>query len=106
MRHLPSWHGAFVYVDDFIFLEKSQSQINNFIDSLKITLEDLLFSKTNGVETRLHKIWILEESQMPAVIFECGFISDRKDVQNVKSKQTEIAMSILDGISSYLSNKN
>jgi len=64
-----------------------------------------VFSKTNGLETRKHSIWVLEESKMPAVIFECGFISNAKDIENVKSKPGEIADKILNGATAYLSRK-
>jgi N-acetylmuramoyl-L-alanine amidase len=64
-----------------------------------------VFSKTNGLETRKHSTWVLEESQMPAVIFECGFISNAKDIENVKSKPGEIAEKILNGATAYLSRK-
>lgn len=65
-----------------------------------------VFSKSNGVETREHSIWVLEESQMPAVIFECGFISNATDLENVKSKPGAIAEKILNGASAYLSRKD
>ena len=64
-----------------------------------------VFSKTNGIETRKHSTWVLEKSQMPAVIFECGFISNAKDIENVKSKPGEIAEKILNGATAYLSRK-
>lgn len=64
-----------------------------------------VFSKTNGLETRKHSIWVLEESQMPAVIFECGFISNANDLENVKAKQVEIAEKILNGVTAYFSKK-
>ena len=65
-----------------------------------------VFSKSNGVETRLHSIFVLEESQMPTVIFECGFISNAKDIENVKSKPGEIAEKILNGATAYLLRKD
>ncbi|MFM7709998.1 MAG: N-acetylmuramoyl-L-alanine amidase, partial [Ferruginibacter sp.] len=75
---------------------------------LALALQDnvsSIFSKSNGVETRLHRIWVLEESQMPAVIVECGFISNANDIQNVKLKSGEIAEKILNGVNAYLSGK-
>ena len=65
-----------------------------------------VFSKSNGVETRKHSIWVLEESKMPAVIFECGFISNAPDLEIVKSKPVEIAEKILSGATAYLLRKD
>lgn len=65
-----------------------------------------VFSKTNGLETREHSIWVLEESKMPAVVFECGFISNTTDLEIVKSKPVEIAEKILNGATAYLLSKD
>jgi N-acetylmuramoyl-L-alanine amidase len=42
---------------------------------------------------------------MPSVLFECGFISNAKDLKIIQSDEDKIARLILDGVSSYLSNK-
>lgn len=64
-----------------------------------------VFSKTYGVKTMERKVSILEESHMPTVIFECGFLNNAKDLEIVKSKPVEIAEKILSGATAYLLRK-
>jgi N-acetylmuramoyl-L-alanine amidase len=73
------------------------SELQNYVTSV--------FPKTNGIETREHEIWVLEKSQMPAVIFECGFISNANDLEKVKTNQVEISEKVLNGVTAYFSRK-
>jgi len=41
---------------------------------------------------------------MPAVLMECGYISNVKDYQFAKTNETVIANGILSGVESYLAN--
>jgi N-acetylmuramoyl-L-alanine amidase len=62
-----------------------------------------LFPKSK-ITTRDRGIWVIENVKMPSVLFECGFISNPKDLKLVKENEEKIANYLLDGISSYLSN--
>jgi N-acetylmuramoyl-L-alanine amidase len=70
---------------------------------MKSSLEG--FFGSTEVKTRLHGIWVLDKSLIPAVIIQPGFISNEKDLAIVKTRQDEIAAKILSGIEKYLSQK-
>jgi len=42
---------------------------------------------------------------LPSVLFECGFISNAKDLKIIQLNEDKIANMILDGITSYLTYK-
>jgi N-acetylmuramoyl-L-alanine amidase len=42
---------------------------------------------------------------MPAVLMECGFISNANDVATVKTKTDALAGKILEGVEAYLKNQ-
>jgi N-acetylmuramoyl-L-alanine amidase len=71
---------------------------------MKSSLEG--FFGSTEVKTRLHGIWVLDKSLIPAVIIQPGFISNEKDLAIVKSRQDEIAAKILIGIEKYLAQKD
>lgn len=59
---------------------------------------------TNGIKTREQAIWQLKASKCPAVLIECGFISNDNDAALLKNtvEQKKIANNILKGIEHYL----
>jgi N-acetylmuramoyl-L-alanine amidase len=71
--------------------------------SLKLSLDGLFSSST--VRTRQHKIWVLEQATVPAVIVSPGYLTNAKDLSIIQSKQEEIASKILMGIENYLAQK-
>ena len=60
-----------------------------------------LFPK-GKIATREKGIWVIENANMPAVLFESGFISNPNDLKLVKENEEKIASMLLDGINSYL----
>jgi N-acetylmuramoyl-L-alanine amidase len=63
-----------------------------------------IISPNRGVKTRDRGIWVLDQSTCPAVLLECGFLTNKKDLNIIKdkTKQDEIAVAILRGIEIYL----
>ena len=62
---------------------------------------------SNGNVTRKKSgIWVVESVNMPAVLVECGYITNKNDFQIVKSNQDIIASQLLLGIENYLSSKS
>jgi N-acetylmuramoyl-L-alanine amidase len=49
-------------------------------------------------------VWVIENVLMPAVLFECGFISNKNDVENIKFNEVKLANNVLTGIEAYLAN--
>ena len=64
-----------------------------------------LFKESKLVNSGDNGIYVIENTKMPSVLFECGFISNSKDLKIIQSNEDKIARMILDGVSSYLSNK-
>ncbi len=56
------------------------------------------------ITTRKRAIWVIENVNMPSVLFESGFISNPNDLKLVKANEEKIANNILDAISTYFSN--
>lgn len=63
-----------------------------------------LYKSSKLITTKDRGIWVVENVNMPAVLIECGYISNVNDYQFVKSNEAAIANGILTGIESYLAN--
>ncbi len=63
-----------------------------------------LFLKNKLITTKDKGIWVIENANMPAVLFESGFISNPNDLKLVKENEDKIANMLLEGINTYLSN--
>jgi N-acetylmuramoyl-L-alanine amidase/murein DD-endopeptidase MepM/ murein hydrolase activator NlpD len=59
---------------------------------------------SRGVHSRERGIWILKATECPAVLIECGFISNKKDLAMLKdeAQRKKMAELILAGIGNYL----
>ena len=64
-----------------------------------------LFPKSTLITTKDRGIWVIENANMPAVLFESGFISNPNDLKLVKANEEKIANMLLVGINAYLANK-
>lgn len=90
-----SVHGAQVFYsknleDSKLLAQNIQSAIN---DNIKT-------DKVREVKPNTDKIFLLKNAQIPAVIVECGFLSNENDLKNLKNEefQYRIAMCIFFGI--------
>jgi N-acetylmuramoyl-L-alanine amidase len=63
-----------------------------------------LYKSSKLITTKDRGIWVIENVNMPAVLMECGYISNVKDYQFAKTNETVIANGILSGVESYLAN--
>ena len=61
---------------------------------------------SNGVTTKEKGIWILKATECPAVLLECGYLTNAKDLSLLNSKAQRIKMGqlILEGVEQYLKN--
>ena len=84
---------------------------NEYVDESNLLAKNILMATSNlFTESKLvnsgeNGIYVIENTKMPSVLFECGFISNSKDLKIIQSNEDKIARMILDGVSSYLSNK-
>lgn len=91
---------CFVPSKNYLYISKS----NVFAQNILMATNGLF---TNGkLKTRDKGIWVLENVQMPAVLFESGYMSNSNDLQFVKENISNIAGGLLAAIESYLANEN
>lgn len=98
----PKSTGAscFVPSKNYLYINKS----NVFAKNILMATNGLFM---NGkLKTRDKGIWVLENAQMPAVLFECGYMSNSNDLQFVKENISNIAGGLLAAIEAYLANEN
>ena len=92
--------GAVYYVPNHknIFTKESMALAESLqFNTVKVFGKGQIAKKDRGV-------WVLENVLMPAVLFECGFISNKKDLENVKFNEVKLANNVLTGIEAYLAN--
>ncbi|MCA6493410.1 MAG: N-acetylmuramoyl-L-alanine amidase [Chitinophagaceae bacterium] len=98
----PKSTGAscFIPSKNYLYINKS----NVFAKNILMATNGLF---TNGkLKTRDKGIWVLENAQMPAVLFESGYMSNSNDLQFVKENISNIAGGLLAAIEAYLANEN
>jgi TonB-dependent SusC/RagA subfamily outer membrane receptor len=61
------------------------------------------FTAAPSLQTRSTGIWVLKNSNIPSVLIECGYITNKEDAANLKddAKIELIAKNILEGIAAY-----
>lgn len=61
------------------------------------------FTAAPSLQTRSTGIWVLKNSNIPSVLIECGYITNKDDAANLKddAKIELIAKNILEGIAAY-----
>jgi TonB-dependent SusC/RagA subfamily outer membrane receptor len=59
---------------------------------------------SNGVKTKEKGIWVLNATNCPAILIECGYLSNSKDLALLKDEKQRNSMAalIIKGITSYL----
>jgi len=95
--------GATCYVPYKMNSHISQSRV--FGISILMAITDL-FPDSKLISTRDKGIWVVENVQMPAVLFESGYMGNSNDLQFVKENISNIAGGLLAAIESYLANEN
>ncbi len=81
--------------------EESQKLAGAIQTSLVTGLQD----GSNRIEMAKNDIYLFEEALVPTVLVECGFLSNPKDLENLKKEQyrKKLASCILNGIEEYFS---
>ena len=87
------------------FNKNEYLQESNVLAKNILAATSSLFTESKLVNSGEKGIWVIENAKMPSVLFECGYISNSKDLKIVQANEDKIARMILDGVSSYLSNK-
>ncbi|QEC67539.1 hypothetical protein FRZ67_09620 [Panacibacter ginsenosidivorans] len=92
----------------------SKNNDNKQLDKSKILGSALLqelnknFSTTQSLLQRKTGIWVLQATTVPAVLVECGYLTNNKDLSLLKDEvQIELmAKKILEGVVAYANNNN
>lgn len=98
----PNCSGIFNYITEFNneYTDKNIQLSSCILDSIGLTTD----WKVNS--TNKQDIYILNHATMPSVLVECGFLSNRSDIEALSnnSKTDELCQAIAQGIKDYLDN--
>lgn len=89
-----------------IYVPNKESQRTNESKQLGSAIAQQLsklYETNQTLKQRSQNIWVLEQTPCPALLIECGFINNEKDLayMSSSSNQEAIAKKILEGIVSY-----
>ena len=90
-----------------IFYSKNNQNSNILAESVRNSVVSLLQPEnTRELKPADSNIYLLHNAKVPAIITECGFISNEEELQKLKddSYQQKMAFSIFCGILDYISN--
>lgn len=94
------------YSGSQVFYSKNNPDSKNLAESIRQSVISYLQKdNTREIKKSGSEIYLLNNAQAPAVMVECGFLSNYNDTQNLKDEkyQQKIAFTIAIGISDYLS---
>ncbi|MGN1044236.1 MAG: N-acetylmuramoyl-L-alanine amidase CwlD [Acutalibacteraceae bacterium] len=95
------------YFGSQIFYSKNHAGSQNLASGIKDSLVGLIQPEnTREIKPADKKIFLLHNAQIPAVIVECGFLSNQEEADKLTKPeyQTQLAFSIYCGISNYFTN--
>lgn len=99
-------NGFELYVarDEFPFVAESKRLASMIVNEM----QGIITLKEPAIKQRQKGIWVLQSTNCPAVLLECGFISNKKDAEFLSNEknQEKMAEAILRGIKKYVSENN
>lgn len=74
----------------------------------KYVTENLQPDNTRTAKTDTRKVYLIKNATVPTVFVECGFISNKQDLENLKNKEytSALAYCIVAGTLEYYNNEN
>lgn len=90
-----------------IFYSKNNPQSHKLAESIRLPIVTFLQTdNTREIKRSGSEIYLLNNAQAPAVMVECGFLSNWSDTQNLKNEkyQQNLAFVIAIGITDYILN--
>lgn len=95
---LQSGIDAFISWKNQIFEEE-----NIFLGSALLLKLSEVYNTKKVIQTRQTGIWVLDAAPCPAILLECGYLSNKKDVEflSAEKNQEKIAAKILEGIAAF-----
>ena len=95
------------YFGTQIFYSKNDQNSQKLAGSIKESVVGFLQSQnTREIKPANKKIFLLNKAQIPAVVVECGFLSNEEEAKKLSndSYQSKMAFSIYCGIINYFIN--
>ena len=94
-----------------IFYDKSHPEAEELANLIQDGIADITGAKTHTVKTADTRLFLMKNPPMPAILVECGFISNKKEEEKLKNDeyQSKIAWSIAESVEKYyqiLTNEN
>lgn len=90
-----------------VFYSKNNPNSSKLADSIRLSvITNLQKDNTREIKAADSGIYLLHHAQKPAVMVECGFMSNQQDTQDLKNEnyQRKLAFLIALGITDYLKN--
>lgn len=97
------------YFGTQIFYSKNNSESQGLASGIKDSVVSLIQpDNTREIKPAEKNVFLLHKAQIPAVVVECGFLSNREEAQKlVKSEyQSQLAFCVYCGIINYFLNKS
>ena len=94
-----------------IFYDKAHPEAEELANLIQDGIADITGAKTHTVKTADTRLFLMKNPPMPAILVECGFISNKKEEEKLKNDeyQSKIAWSIAESVEKYyqiLTNEN
>ena len=88
------------------FYNKNSKQGEKLAKSIQSNLNESIQKENKRVASKIENIYIINNVEIPTTIVECGFLSNDREVQLLRTDeyQNELAWGIYFGIQEYFSN--
>ena len=93
------------YCGTQVFFSKNNPQSKLLANSIQYTVKEMLQNQNDrGIKSTGSEIYLLYHARIPAVMVECGFLSNESETALLKNEkyQSKMAFSVLCGILRYL----
>ena len=86
-----------------IFYDRNHEEIKELAESIQDRMSDVTGAKTSQVKPADRTLFLLKNTPMPAILIECGFLSNPQEENRLKSSQyqAKLAWAIADAIEKY-----
>ena len=89
-----------------IFYNDDSEDLKGAAEYIKNRIGEITGAKLHDIKKASKDIYLMKNSQVPAILVECGFLSNPEEEKLLKDEyyQSKMAWAIADGIMEYLSN--
>lgn len=86
-----------------VFYSENFEEIKPLAENIQLRMSDVTGAKTSVVKTVDRNLFLLKKPPLPAILIECGFLSNPAEEKNLASSeyQSRLAWAIADAIEKY-----